>query len=273
MKRLLNKFTPLVTTLAIAVLFASCNTTSTNSADNAQVALRFQTTAAAQNNANFTALAAQNNKLVINGKNGAKLTITDIHFIVDDFELEQTNGECDRTPGNKENDCEEFEKELFLVDLPLNGRPLAITASSIQNGVYNALEFEIDNLDIDQDEDRAEKQRKKTFYTNNIQPNFPNWPEQASMVIKGSFESKSGEVTTFTTFADAEISIEMQLNPPLKISDGIDKQITVNISPADWFTNQDGTVVNLARYDFQKVQEPMEFEVEMEEGFDSVDHD
>lgn len=261
--------------LAAGLTFASCDsaTSPKRSVDNTEVALRFQATTGSSSSASMMALAAQQDNLVIDGKNGARLTITDIHFIVDDFELEKTDGECEGLKGQKEDDCEEFEKELFLVDLPLDGQPLAITASSIQNGVYSELEFEIDNIDIDDEEDQAENKRKKAFFNDQIKPKYANWPEAASMVIEGSYETKNGETSSFKTFAEAEISIEMPLDPPLEINGNAGKRVTVNINPEKWFTNQDGTVVNLAKYDYNKVKQPLKFEIEMEDGFESVDHD
>lgn len=252
--------------------FASCNTTSTNGSK-APVALRFQTAAAAPTNAGFSTLAAkQGDTLTVKGSNGT-LKITDVHFIVDDFELEKAEGECEGLKGKKEDDCEEFEANLFFVDLPLNNEPLELAVSSIKNGVYSELEFEIDDLDLDENEDQAEEQQKQEFFQNKVRPEFSNWPKAASIVISGSFEANNGDVTEFTTFAAAEIEVEMALNPPLEINNGTAKRITVNINPEKWFVNQNGTVKNLADYDYSTTQKILEFEVEMEDGFESADVD
>lgn len=257
--------------------FVSCDTTSNNrgnSSNNAPVTLQFQTATSGTAPAMISAMAStsratkaqQSGKtLTIEGNNGT-LTITDVHFIVDDFELEKADGTCDNMEGNKEDDCEEFEGELFFVDLPLNNQPLELATSSIKDGTYTELEFEIDDLDVDEQEDQAEQQQIEALLAD-IQNEFPNWPKSASMVVSGTFESNTGKVTEFTTYAEAEVSIEMQLSPPLEINGTANKRITVSISPEKWFTRNNGTIINLAKYDYSKTGKLLEFETEMENGF------
>lgn len=280
MKNIPLQNTPTVLKLAVFVLvagltFASCDTVSQNgnSSNTTQVALRFKTTTGTSNSANFTTVAAQQgDTLTIVGNNGT-LKIADIHFIVDDFELEKAEEECKTLEGKKEETCEEFEKSLFFVDLPLaNDSTYNLVAAPVKKGVYTELEFEIDDLDLDEEEDSAEVEQKKALLAE-IQQQFMHWPESASMAISGVFKSNRGQVTEFTTYAEAEVSIETQFEQPLKIKDGINKRITININPEKWFVRTDGTVVNLANYDYSLTDELLNLEVKIENGFHSPEID
>lgn len=258
--------------LLAGLTFASCDTVSEDGGNQSQVTLRFQTTAPSENNASLSTVAYQvtGDTLTIDGTNGT-LVITEIRFIVDDFELEKAEGECESLEGKLEDDCEEFEAELLFIDLPLTSDSLEIDTSPVKTGVYEELEFEIDDLDLDEEEDTLEQQQKAALLSD-IRTEFPDWPKSASMVISGSFTSNRGDVTEFSTYAEAEVSIEIELNPPLEIqNNAAGKFLTVNISPVSWFTRGDGSVINLANFDYSTTQEIIEFEAEIKNGFQSIE--
>lgn len=259
--------------LLAGITFVSCDTTSTNGNGNARITLQFQTAATAANTpsaipakSSNTPPQKSNGPLTIKGSNGT-LTITDIHFIVDDFELEKADAVCDEQTGKMEEDgCEEFESKPFFVNLPLGNQPLSLSTSAVNDGSYSELEFEISDFDADEQDDPAEAKQMKALLTH-VQKAFPDWPKSASMVISGKFKSNTGELTEFTTYAEAEVSIEMQLDPPLEIQAGTGHKLTVKINPDKWFTRNDGTVFNLANYDYSLTGKVLEFETEMENGF------
>ncbi len=62
---------------------------------------------------------------------------------------------------------------------------------------------------------------------------------------------------------EGEVEVEVDLNPPF---DSVtDREITVRLEPAAWFTRLDGTVWDLSAMQDQLV----EFEFELEHGFEA----
>jgi hypothetical protein len=73
-------------------------------------------------------------------------------------------------------------------------------------------------------------------------------------MIQGFFEPVGGgESRSFRVFLDAELKVEMGLNPPLVISDdGASRVITVEVHPELWFRRFDGSVLDLSGLDFER---------------------
>ena len=87
---------------------------------------------------------------VISGTNGT-LDITDIRVIVEEFELEPVEvSDCDVEPEPAA--CEDFEARYLFIDVPLTGAPVTVVQENIPAGRYDELEFEIDNVEVDEDE-------------------------------------------------------------------------------------------------------------------------
>ena len=49
--------------------------------------------------------------------------------------------------------------------------------------------------------------------------------------------------------------------------------LRINIAPQNWFTKEDGTVFDLSEYDYETTNRILEFEVEIEDGFENVEID
>lgn len=264
--------------LLAGLTFVSCDTTSSNGSGNAHLTLQFQTSTTSANAAAMPAktkseAALKNSStLSIKGSNGT-LKVTDIHFIVDNFELEKADAACADQKGKMEEDgCEEFESNPLFVNLQLDNQPLKLSTSAVNDGSYTELEFEISDFDADEQENNAELKQLNNLLAN-IQKTFPDWPKSASMVISGTFTSNTGQVTEFTTYAEAEVSIEIQFNQPLEIQAGTGNKLTVKVNPEKWFKRNDGTVINLANYDYSLTDKILKFETEMENGFVTAEID
>ncbi len=280
--------------LVAAFIFVSCTDDSGSmpnmEANKAPVTLQFKATSAHAHTTN--AYAATNademqqneDTLFIQGSNGT-LKITDVYFVVDEFELERIDDgddddPCEGLEGQAEEDCEdqhevneEFEMGMSFVQLPIGQDVLEINTTAIEEGVYDKLDFEIDNLDTDEDDSPEEIAEQEAVLQAIADAGYQNWPEDASMVIEGVFAPTQGEEVPFTAYAEAEVSIEMTLNPPLNISDGSPQTLTVSINPENWFTHTDGTVVDLSQYDENNLYQ-MEWEIDEDNGFESdVDDD
>ena len=103
---------------------------------------------------------------------------------------------------------------------------------------------------------------------------FPDWPRDASLLVIGTFTPTGGEPQAFRVFFEAEIEIEMELNPPVVIdATSTNPSFTVRIDPALMFRNSNGTVRNLAVLDFDATGQVPEFEVEIENGITEVEFD
>jgi hypothetical protein len=210
--------------------------------------------------------------LVISGDNGS-LTIDDIYIIINEVELDPSDGTCDLVEVSGE-DCPDFEAPPRFLNLPLDGEPIAAVTAVIRPGSYKQLDFEIEDLEDDED-DPAEAAAIATVRAQ-ILDQFPDWPRKASMMVVGSFAPSTGGSVDFRTFVDAEIEIEMDLVPNLVIAeDGTaSRELTVNVRPDIWFTRANNTVVPLHLFDYVQTQQLLEdVEVEIEDGFIEIEHD
>lgn len=209
----------------------------------------------------------------VSGTNGT-LTIDEIHVIVSEFELEGAVAACDEGEASEEDedleDCEEFESPPSFVQIPTDGTPLVVATAAVPLGTYTELEWEAEDVSLDEE---AEDEAELAAVREDIESVFGAgvWPDEASMAIVGSFLAEGEtEPVDFTTFFDAEIEVETPIDPALEITEeGASRELTVVLSPDIWFTNVDGTVMNLAELSGQLV----EFEAEFEDGVVEIEHD
>ncbi len=198
------------------------------------------------------------------GSNG-ELNLTEIWVIVEEFELEPVEtADCDDEMGT--GDCEDFEREYFFIDVPLDGTTITVVSADIPDGSYDELEFEVDDVEVDADdpEDVAEADLIAALLVA-VRNQFPNWPDKASMVITGTWTPTGGSAVDFETYFEAEIEVEMDLVPVLTVAGGkADRELTILLRPDLWFLRTDGTVWNLKELEGQLV----DFELEIEDGFE-----
>lgn len=222
--------------------------------------------------------------MVITGSNGT-LTLTELRLVINEVELGLTDDSCgtsgisgdDSADDDSEDrsgvECGEFEVGPRFLDLPLDGEPVEAVTATIPAGVYSELEFKIE--DLEDDESDATEAAAIASVRAEILAAFPDWPRKASALVVGSFQPTDGDPIDFRVFVEAEVEIEMDLVPNLVVDDaGISsRDLTVDVSPSAWFTNPDGTVVELQLFDYDATGELLEFEVEMENGFTEIEFD
>lgn len=202
----------------------------------------------------------------VTGSNGT-LTIDEIRLIVAEVELDGEDDSCEQAGGS--DDCADFEAPPRFLDLPLDGGPVAAFTGMIPAGTYDELEFEIE--DLEDDEEDTEFAAEIAVLREAILAEFPDWPREATALVVGSFESDAG-TTDFRVYIEAEIEIERDLSPPLVISDGEPgPDLNVELRPDIWFSNADGTVLDLSMYDYDATGELLEFEFEMEDGITEIE--
>ncbi len=186
-------------------------------------------------------------ELRVEGTNGT-LVLTELSFIVDEIELEGTRG------------TEDFERGPIFLESLLDGPVVAVSSREIPPGRYDELEFEID--DVDDDELLAE-----------IRSIHPDWPSDATIRVAGWFESLTGDIREFRVYLEAEVDVEMDLNPPLVINEFDEEVLVVSLAPGLWFSRGDGTVLDLSPWNYIAGSDLPELEVEIEDGFLKVEWD
>jgi hypothetical protein len=206
--------------------------------------------------------------LVLDGTNGT-LTIDEIRLIVAEVELDGEDDACEAEGGG--DDCAEVEAPPRFLDLPLDGSPVPAFSGVINPGTYYQLEFEVE--DLEDDEEDAEFAAEIASLREEILAEFPDWPEEASALVVGSFESADGETSvSFRVFIEAEIEVERDLVPPLVVTgDEVVPELFVDLRPDIWFGGSDGTVLELQAWDWDSTGEVLELEVEMEEGITEIE--
>jgi hypothetical protein len=231
-----------------AFTLAGCDSAGSSSNGGSQVEVGFSSNSTSSTNA----LAKLDDPLVVGGTNGDTLQIDDIRFIVSEVEL---GGEADSA---------EFETEKpAFVDLPLNSSDVvSVVSGQIPPGTYNEFEFSVEDADLDEGEDEDGLQQLRQDIDD---AGFSNWPNEASLVVIGSFTPSGGSAQSFTTFLDAEIEVEIEMEGRTFDvgSDDPARQLTVSLSPSNWFVS-DGNPVDLSATQYQNPDELAEFEIEFE---------
>jgi hypothetical protein len=258
--------TALALTAALVVLGCGDDTLGTGIDGGANVAIRLQTAAASFPR---VSLAGGGAALAIAGTNGT-LRIDDLRLVVAEFELKrQEDDDCDALTGSDHDACEEFDAGPFFVDVPLEGGSTIVVSTVVPADTYRRIDFEVEDLE-DDGENAAEIARIEAALAE-IRAEFPEWPRKASMLAVGEFEPADGSGgRPFRVFFEAEIEVERSLEPPMVVGgDDSQRTVSVQLDPALWFTRADGSVLDLSAFDGSLI----EFEVEIERGFTSVEFD
>jgi hypothetical protein len=248
--------------LALCSLLFACSD-STGPGEDGKVAVRFEIarTPGSASVSPADALAAAPSaaqSIRLEGRNGA-LTLERIALIVDELELEGEGDACS-TRGGRDDDDEdeddgdgdrrecEFQARGFLLDLPLDGTGITVASDLIPNGTYDELEFKVADVEFDDDG------RVIGMLAAEVRSLFPNWPSRASAMVQGVFEpAEGGAARPFQVFLDADLKVEMDLNPPLVITDDdASREIVVEVHPELWFRRFDGSVLDLSGLDFER---------------------
>lgn len=268
MNRLLSSTLSLLLT---AVIIAGCDTTNTSDEVNrGNVKIQFETVTSSSKtlSSSSTKLNSEHDSLAVDGSNGS-LQIDDIRFIVEKFKFEFEDDGCEGANAGEGPDCEEFEAEPFFVDLPLDDDILSLANDEIRTGLYKKIEFEVKDLDFENEEEGEDEEHQAL--ADSIRPEFPEWPDEASMVLIGTFTPNAGDPQSFKVFTKAEIEIEHEFEPPLEVTDdNMQKVVSVRINPARWLLQADGNVLDLTQYDWDRNQELLEFSAKFKDGVEEI---
>jgi hypothetical protein len=269
---------------ALLLAVAACG--DATGSGNGRVALRFGTVAPGASRASVqdgdVAQSVQLlDEIVTVGTNGA-LRIDDIQLIVSEVELKRAeNDDCRKNDddddddgddddnegenGERGNACRKFEGGPFLVDLPLGGGVVTLLQEEIPAGTFRAVEFEIDDFEMDKDDEDNERERASELLAR-LRLLYPEAPARANMIVRGVFTPTDGAPRPFTVYFNADLTIKQRFEEPLNVDEG--GGITVRIDPAKWF-EIGNRVRDLSALNGRLV----EFEAEMRNGFVRVDCD
>lgn len=236
---------------AAALALAACSDNPAGGGGAGNVQLRF---GVAGGSSSALLQTGGTDQLTITGANGT-LRIDDLRMVVAEFELD---GDDDVNPCQGD-DCEDFEAGPMFVDVPLTGGSVAIGSGNVPPGTYEEVEFEVEDLD-DDEEDAAERARIEQLRAQ-ILSQFPDWPRDASLLVAGSFTPTGGTAQTFRAYIEAEIEIETELSPRLVVGEGETRSIDVLLDPAAIFRSGNN-VLNLAQISARN-----ELEIRIENGF------
>lgn len=263
---------------AAIVLLPACEATGPQ--DGAPVVIRFATTAA-PSGANPSVNSAAG-EFLLDGANGA-LALTDIHFIVDEFEMERVEDACEAQPGTSagggdehdedHDECEEFSAGPFFVGLDL-GSEIPVVAQEVPAGTYTRLKFKVEDTELDDEDDDHHGSADMQALLQSIQAaGYTEWPSKASMVVSGTFTPTGGAARSFTAYFEAELKIRKNFDPPLDVTED-PSTITVDVDPSSWFRTSSG-VLDLSAWDYATTHRVVEFEAKLGDGFRRAryDHD
>lgn len=215
-------------------------------------------------------------ELALVGTNGDQLTITDVRLLVEKLKFERDDDACEeKLEGAEVEDdrCEEeFESDPFMIDLPLSDGAIAVATGEVPPGVYTKFEFEVGDLDRFEDTRTEGEDEEVHVLADAVRAEFPEWPEDASMVVVGTFTPAGGEPQSFTTYIEAEIEVEMALEPALELAEGSSEALRVEVLPEAWFVRDDGSLENLAAYSSVEGQEHelLELTLKLKDGFSEL---
>lgn len=258
-----------VPVLALFILAAGCDSTGPESG--ARVAIRFAS-ASVPAGANAVNSAGE---FALEGSNGT-LTLSDVHFIVDEIELERVDGACDAGGtassgasydgdhhGEDETECEEFSAGPLFVGLDLGGE-VPVVSQEVPPGTYTRLKFKVEDTEMEEGDDHAANLPDLMQAIHDA--GFADWPSKASMVVTGVFTPAGEAPRPFTAYFEAELRIRKMFDPPLDVADA-PSTVTIEVDPSLWFRTSNGAVLDLSAYDWATTQHVVEFEAQLGDGF------
>lgn len=250
--------------LVTAVAVAACGDT-TGFEGGGTIGIRFATASSS------AAQDLMSSSLDLDGTNGT-LSLDDVRLIIREFEVDRVDDQCgDDAPDvegrdDEHDDCEKFRAPPSFISLPLEGDGALVVEQAVPPGVYDELELEIEEIDEDEHGGSLRDAQARELMVA-VRRQFPEWPREASLRVAGTFTPTDGEPRPFIAYFDAEIELEMALNPPLVIGEGDDPIVTVDVDPRLWFLTGSGGVRDLSAFDFATTGRVAELEIEVEKGF------
>ena len=147
-----------------------------------------------------------------------ELVITKAQIVLDQIELSPTEGvDCNGTGSNQ---CEEFDHDPMIIDLPTGTGLNAVAQVPVAAGTYSALEADI-------------QPPEKSIAGH---PEF----DGRSVRVEGTYKG-----VPFVFTSNVKASFEMSLKPPVVVTE-TSKNITINVDISKWFLTAGGLAIDPA---------------------------
>ena len=250
---------PTARTLAAAMAVAATLACS-ESTSSAASSMTFRIAVVSPSVGTSAALSVAFTQVPIVGSNGT-LTIEQIWMVVDEFRLERVPGTCDVSGNEPDEDCARFEAPPAFLPVSLDGTTPGTVAMPAAAGTYEELKFE------------TREPRADGVLLAEIRQQFPDWPEDASQLMVGTFTPVGGTAIPFRAYFHGEVLVELAFDEPLEVVAGGDQTVAVFVDPAIWFVQSDGSVLDLTQFDFDATGEVAELEAKFQEGFTKIEVD
>lgn len=143
------------------------------------------------------------------------LQIDQVQLVMRRLELHRANEAACDTSGMG-NECEELEFNPMLIDLPLTAGVTQAFSVAADTGTYDRLEFQIHRPESDS-ADLAFLQAHPSF-------------QGISIRVTGSFNGAS-----FTFTSDLDVEQELDLVPPVSVTDATPASLTMQVDLSTWF--------------------------------------
>lgn len=220
--------------VALALVGVGCDSTGTSPDDTARAPVTVSfvaTTGSAAGTANTTAKAAKSRTFADDA--GNELTLDAVELIVSEFEFERADADA-ACRDDDDDDCEEIEDGPILVGVPMDtDQPAVVLESTLPEGLWEEIEFEIDKLERDDDDETALLDET-------------GFPENVSIRVTGTWTLADGTSETFTYQSDLEAEQELEFEPPIEVTANASKNVTLALNIDRWFRTGDGLLVNPA---------------------------
>lgn len=236
----------------LALLLTGCDSSSAEEDGEAFITVSFQSP-------DYS--AGKTGGMPITGSNGV-LNIDHMAFVVSEFELRADGDGC--FFGRLDEDCHEFDVDPRLVTFNMDGNAVPIASEKVPAGTYRAIEFEIEDLDLDDGGLSASLR-------NNVRAQYPDWPDEASLLVTGTFTSTGGVQRPFRSYFEADVEVERVFATPVNVAES--EALYIRVDPGPWFREDNQTVVDLSLYDYTTTGEVADLDVEIEDGLSEVEID
>ena len=155
----------------------------------------------------------------------SELVLERVALVLREIELERANDD-DCLDGDADDDCEEFEVDAMLLELPLDGSVETAVSVAVPPDTYDEIEFDIHTPDSTED---------AAFVTAN--PDFAD----VSIRVEGTFNGAA-----FVYVTDLNEEQEIELSPPLVVEGNATVNLTLTLDVDGWFRNGSGTLLDPA---------------------------
>lgn len=155
------------------------------------------------------------------------LVISQVEMVVEELEIQRVEGSvtCAEDVSGDNDDCEELEIEAFLLDLPLSPGATQVISVPVDTGSYDEFEFKIHKPESGGDDD--------AFLA--AHPDF----DGVSIRVHGTWNG-----TPFTYETDLDAEQEIDLVPPLVVTEAGTTDFTLFIDLGTWFRAGDSSLID-----------------------------